>query len=179
MTSVIMIYAQMVVNVSMYAGGAATTAAIQHVPTLVGVLITGAAMKDFYVPLIKPSDKHLLIATRVLAIVIGLLPIPFAMSMPGVLETNFFARSLRTSGAAAVTCMFFAPLLSSGRDAFGGLLLAALGATGWFLLGNPFRIDNILVAVAIPLVVMVIGHVMSGSGLVFAVEKKAVGAETQ
>jgi SSS family solute:Na+ symporter len=140
---------------------------------------TALVIKDFYVPLVKPGEKHLLIATRVLAIVIGLLPIPFAMSMPGVLKTIFFARALRTSIATVVTCMFFAPRLSSGKGAFWGLLLAALGATGWFLLGNPFGIDNIYVAVAIPLVVMVIDHVINGSDLSAAVEKKVVGAGTQ
>jgi SSS family solute:Na+ symporter len=75
--------------------------------------------------------------------------------------------------------MFFAPRFSSGKGAFWGLLLAALGATGWFLLGNPFGIDNIYVAVAIPLVVMVIDHVINGSDLSAAVEKKVVGAGTQ
>ncbi len=42
MTSVIMIYALLVVNVSMYVGGAATIATILHLPTFIGILITGA-----------------------------------------------------------------------------------------------------------------------------------------
>jgi SSS family solute:Na+ symporter len=101
------------------------------------------------------------------------------MLMPGVLKTIFFARALRTSIAIVATCMFFAPGFSSGTGAFWGLLLAALGASGWFFMGNPFGIDNIYVAAAIPLVVMMIDHVLKGAGSGPAVEQKTMGAGTQ
>jgi SSS family solute:Na+ symporter len=140
---------------------------------------TALVMKDFYVPLVKPGEKHTLIASRIISIVIGLLPVPFAMLMPGVLKTIFFARALRTSIAIVATCMFFAPGFSSGTGAFWGLLLAALGASGWFFMGNPFGIDNIYVAAAIPLVVMMIDHVLKGAGSGPAVEQKTMGAGTQ
>jgi len=140
---------------------------------------TALVMKDIYVPLLKPSEKHTLIATRILSIGIGLLPIPFAMLMPGVLKTIFFARALRTSIAIVATCMFFAPRFSSGTGAFWGLLLATLGATGWFLVGNPFGIDNIYVAAAIPLVVMAIDHVLKGAGSGPALARKTMGAGNQ
>jgi SSS family solute:Na+ symporter len=75
--------------------------------------------------------------------------------------------------------MFFAPRFSSGTGAFWGLLLATLGATGWFLAGNPFGIDNIYVAAAIPLVVMAIDHVLKGAGSGPAPGRKTMGAGNQ
>ena len=140
---------------------------------------TALVMKDFYVPLLKPGEKHTLIATRLLSIGIGLLPIPFAMLMPGVLKTIFFARALRTSIAIVAICLFFAPRFSSGRGAFWGLLLATLGATGWFLAGNPLGIDNIYVAAAIPLLVMGVDHMLKGAGSGPAVAQKIKGAGAQ
>jgi SSS family solute:Na+ symporter len=101
------------------------------------------------------------------------------MLMPGVLKTIFFARALRTSIAIVATCMFFLPGFSSGKGAFWGLLLATLGATGWFLVGNPLGIDNIYVAAAIPLVVMLIDHVLKGAGSGPSVERKTMEAGTQ
>jgi SSS family solute:Na+ symporter len=119
---------------------------------------TALAMKDFYIPLVKPGEKHKLIATRILSIVLGLLPIPFAMLMPALLKTIFFARALRTSISVVAVCMFFLPFFSSSAGAFWGLLLATVAATVWFLLGNPFGIDNIYVALIAPLLIMVMDH---------------------
>ena len=66
---------------------------------------TALVMKDFYIPLVKPSPKNQMIAIRVLAIFLGLLPIPFALYVPALLKTVFFARALRTSIAVVVRSM--------------------------------------------------------------------------
>lgn len=122
---------------------------------------TALIMKDIYNPLVKPDEKHSLIATRVVSILLGLLPIPFAMMMPGILKTIFFARALRTAISVVAVCMFFLPYFSSSKGALWGLILATAGATAWFLLGNPYGIDNIYVATAIPLAVMVVDHAVA------------------
>ncbi len=78
-TSVIMIYALMVVNISMYVGGAATIATILHLPTFTGILITGAVTILYvavggikgvaYTNLIHASIKYFgLIITTVVAL---------------------------------------------------------------------------------------------------------------
>ena len=79
MTSLIMIYALMVVNISMYVGGAATIATILHLPTYMGILITGAVTVLYvaiggikgvaYTNLIHASIKYFgLIITTVVAL---------------------------------------------------------------------------------------------------------------
>ncbi len=122
---------------------------------------TALVMKDIYTPLVKPSEKHALLATRILAIVIGLLPIPFAMLMPGILKTIFFARALRTAISMVAIAMFFLPYFSSSKGAFWGLLLSTVATTVWFLLGNPYGIDNIYIAALVPMIVMAIDHVFN------------------
>jgi SSS family solute:Na+ symporter len=82
--------------------------------------------------------------------------------MPGLLKTIFFARALRTSISVVAVCMFFLPFFSSGAGAFWGLLLATVTATVWFVLGNPFGIDNIYIALAVPVIIMVIDHFAGG-----------------
>lgn len=136
---------------------------------------TALVMKDLYIPMVKPNERHLLLATRILAIVIGLLPIPFAMMMPGILKTIFFARALRTAISMVAITMFFLPYFSSGKGAVLGLLLATVSTTAWFLLGNPFGIDNIFVAAIVPLLVMGIDHLVNKNKK--QAENVAIGGE--
>ena len=111
----------------------------------------------------KPAEKNRLLATRLLSIVIGLAPIPFALYVPGLLKTIFFARALRTTISVIVVFMFYMPMMGSSRSAFWGLILGSLGVVTWFFLGNPFGIDNIYIGVAIPALVM-LGHGLFSRG---------------
>ena len=115
---------------------------------------TALVMKDFVVPIFKVDEKKQIIWTRVISLVIGLAPIPFALFVPGLLKTLFFARALRTTVAIVAIFMFYLPHIGSSKSATVGLLLSVAGTTIWFVLGNPFGIDNIYVAAAIPALVM-------------------------
>jgi solute:Na+ symporter, SSS family len=116
---------------------------------------TALIMKDFVVPIFRPAERHQLLITRILSVVIGLVPIPFALYVPGLLKTLFFARALRTAVAVVALFMFYLPQVGSGRSATAGLLLSVIGTTVWFVLGNPWGIDNIFVAAVIPMLIMV------------------------
>jgi len=116
---------------------------------------TALIMKDFVVPIVKPDEKKQIVLTRVIAILIGLAPIPFALYVPGLLKTLFFARALRTAVAVVALFMFYGPNIGSNKSATAGLILSVAGTTIWFILGNPYGIDNIFVAAAIPALVMI------------------------
>ncbi|MCQ6267378.1 sodium:solute symporter family protein [Fictibacillus sp. WQ 8-8] len=117
-------------------------------------------LKDFYTPLFNKegSDNKSLRFSRVATIVMGLLPIPFAIFTPEILNTIFFARALRTTIAVIVVLMFYFPRFSSGIGAALGMIFAVITTTFWFLAGNPFGIDNIYIAAVAPLIVMGIDH---------------------
>jgi SSS family solute:Na+ symporter len=111
-------------------------------------------MKDFYVPWVKPSERHQIVALRIVSVIIGFLPVPFALYVPSLLKTVFFARALRGSLSVIVLMMFYAPRFGGKNVAAGGLIMTVLCTTAWFVLHNPFGIDNIYVAVVVPLLWM-------------------------
>ena len=121
---------------------------------------TALIMKDFVVPVFKPDENRQILWTRIIAIVIGLVPIPFALFVPGLLKTLFFARALRTAVAVVAIFMFYLPDIGTKKSATVGLLLSVAGTTIWFILGNPYGIDNIYIAAAIPALVMVIDRLL-------------------
>ncbi len=123
---------------------------------------TALFMKDFYIPLLKPSEKHQLMATRITAVLIGILPIPFALYVPGLLKTIFFARALRTAVAVIAVFMFYLPRVGGSTSAVVGLLCAFVGTTAWFIAGDPWGIDNIYIALAIPTVSMIVDRLIRG-----------------
>jgi SSS family solute:Na+ symporter len=108
-------------------------------------------VKDFYVPMVKPSEKHQLLAARILAVILGFVPVPFALYVPGLVKTVFFARALRASLAVIVLLGFYAPRMKGGSAAAISLVVTAACTTVWYALKNPFGVDNIYIAVAVPL----------------------------
>jgi SSS family solute:Na+ symporter len=133
--------------------------------------MTSLVVRDFVVPLVKPSPEHQLRITRYVAVLVGFLPLPFVLFMPGILKTMFFSKALRTSVALVAVSGFYLPMFSSGLGATIGLIAAALGASVWFFLGNPYGIDNTYVAMVIPVIVMSIDHIVR---IRMAGRKKAV-----
>jgi SSS family solute:Na+ symporter len=122
---------------------------------------TALIMRDIYVPLVKPSDRHSLIAARLIAVLFGLVPVFFALLAPEIIKTLFFSRALRTSLSVVVICMFYLPFFSSGRGVTIGLVLSVIITTVWYILQNPFGVDNIYIAIVVPSVVMAIDHVVT------------------
>lgn len=120
--------------------------------------VTALLMKDFYVPLAKPDEKHSVWATRIMAVFVGFAPIPFALYVPAMINTYFFARSLRTAISILLLFMLFKPMLASKTGGAIALGLAVIATVFWFAAGNPYGIDNMYVALAIPAPVILIDH---------------------
>jgi solute:Na+ symporter, SSS family len=115
---------------------------------------TALFMSDFVIPLMKPDEHSKLRITRIVSIIVGLLPIPFALFVPGLLKTIFFARALRTTIAVVAVFMFYLPNFGSGRSAMIGLFLSVIATSAWFIMGNPFGIDNVYIAILTPAIAM-------------------------
>jgi len=124
---------------------------------------TALIMKDFYIPFVKPNEKNQIIAVRVLVVLCGLLPVPFALYIPALLKTVFFARAIRTSIAVFALFMFYAPQVGTKAGATLGLVLSVVFTTVWFVLNNPFGIDNMYIALVTPVVVMLLSHIFKKS----------------
>ena len=92
--------------------------------------------------------------TRLLSLAIGFLPLVFVFFAPGLLKLSFFTRALRLSLAVVAVVGFFLPFFNGSRGANIGLVSAVIGTTAWYLLGDPFGIDNMYVALVIPAAVI-------------------------
>lgn len=126
----------------------------------VALAIASLMVRDFYVPYFKPEPDQELKMTRLLSLVIGFLPLIFVFFLPEILKLSFFTRALRLSITIVAIMGFYLPYFGSNLGATVGLLGAAVMTTLWYLLGNPYGIDNMYVAAVTPLVVMVIDRLV-------------------
>ena len=126
--------------------------------TIAAISVSTATLiyRDFYVRFAKEADEgRSLIFIRVTTVIVGLLPILLAIYTPNVLQMTFLAKAIRASLSVLVLLVFYAPWLGTSGGAMVSIILSMLATIAWFLMGNPFGIDNAYVALALPLVVMV------------------------
>ena len=126
--------------------------------TIAAISVSTATLiyRDFYVRFAKEADEgRSLIFIRVTTVIVGLLPILLAIYTPNVLQMTFLAKAIRASLSVLVLMVFYAPWLGTSGGAMVSIILSMLATIAWFLMGNPFGIDNAYVALALPLVVMV------------------------
>ncbi len=128
----------------------------------VALATTTLIVDDFYVPKAKPSPEQQMKMTRIISVVVGIIPLLGVVLAPELLTLSFFTRALRTSIAVVAAMGFYLPFFSSNRGATIGLAMSGIFTTVWYLLGNPFGIDNMYVAVITPFIVMVIDRFIGG-----------------
>lgn len=129
----------------------------------VALAISSLVVKDFYVPYFKPTAEREFKMTRIFSLIIGFLPLLFVFLFPSVLQLSFFTRAIRLSIAIIAVLGFYLPFFSSNRGATIGVLGAAVMTSVWYAMGNPYGIDNIYVAIATPVIIMVIERLISGN----------------
>ncbi len=149
---------------------AAVVAVSMVASVLVGVstvaLATSAlVMRDFYVPHFKPDPRHELIATRYVSLAVGLFPLAFVILAPMILKLSFFTRALRLSIAIVALIGVLIPALGSQRTAVWALSLSGVVTSLWYLLGDPFQIDNIFVAAFVPLATFAVSYLFGKATL--------------
>jgi SSS family solute:Na+ symporter len=128
------------------------------------VLATSALIvRDFYVPLRKPTPENELRISRLLALPIGFLPLLLVFLVPQVLHLSFFTRALRLSISVVAIFAFYLPRFGSNRGATLGLLGATVTTTGWYLMGDPFGIDDIYIALITPAIVILVEWLVRGA----------------
>jgi solute:Na+ symporter, SSS family len=130
----------------------------------VNLAISSLIVKDFYSPWGHPTAGQEFKASRWLSIPIGFLPLFLVFLFPQVLHLSFFTRALRLSIAIVAVVGFYLPFFSSSRGATVGFLGAAVATTIWYLLGDPFGIDDIYVALATPPMLMLVERLFPPTG---------------
>jgi solute:Na+ symporter, SSS family len=129
--------------------------------TIAAISVSTATLlyKDFYLRFVGTEgddgdDGRSLNFVRVATVIVGLLPIALAIYTPNILQITFLAKAIRASLAVLVLFVFYAPWFGTSRGALFSILGSMIVTIAWFLLGNPFGIDNAYIALVMPLVVM-------------------------
>jgi SSS family solute:Na+ symporter len=126
--------------------------------TIAAISVSTATLlyKDFYVRFIGADgdEGRSLSFVRIATVVVGLLPIALAIYTPNILQITFLAKAIRASLAVLVLLVFYAPWFGTRTGALFSIIGSMIVTIAWFLLGNPFGIDNAYIALVLPLVVM-------------------------
>ncbi|MGE9552964.1 sodium:solute symporter family protein [Erwinia amylovora] len=126
----------------------------------VALAIASLVVKDFYVPYRNPTPEQEFKATRWLSLLIGFLPLIFVLLVPEVLKLSFFTRAIRLSITVVAVIAFYAPFFKSTRGANAGLIGSCVVTSLWYVLGDPFGINNMYLALITPLVIMLLDRII-------------------
>ncbi len=130
----------------------------------VALAIASLVVKDFYVPRYNPAPDVELRMTRWISLVVGLVPLVFVLFVPQILALSFFTRALRLTVSVVALIGIYLPFFNSSRGAMAALIIATISTTVWYLLGNPFGIDNMYVSLVTPAIVIVLEKLLFPSG---------------
>jgi SSS family solute:Na+ symporter len=72
------------------------------------------------------------------------------------LQITFLAKAIRASLSVLVLLVFYAPWFGTRSGALISIVGSMVVTIAWFLMGNPFGIDNAYVALVFPLIVMAV-----------------------
>lgn len=148
-------------NMNVFLAGLVTVslvAAIFAGVSTVALAIASLVVRDFYVPFYQPSAEREFRVTRWLALGIGFVPLVFVFFAPGLLHLSFFTRALRLSISVVAIIGLYLPFFGGSRSATCGLLAATVTTTIWYLLGDPYGIDNMYIALLTPAIVILLGR---------------------
>ena len=71
------------------------------------------------------------------------------------------ARDVAATALSTGAMGFYLPYFNSNRGATIGLTLSGITTTVWYLLDNPFGIDNMYIAIIVPFIVLVLDRLIS------------------
>ena len=145
--------------------------------TIAAISVSTATLlyKDFYTRFVttQRDEGRSLNFVRLATVVVGLLPIVLAIYTPNVLQMTFLAKAVRASLSILVLIVFYAPAVGTRGGALISILGSMVGTIAWFVMGNPFGIDDAYVALVLPLIAMGVSSIVAR-----AWSKKVVAAKS-
>ena len=150
-------------DMSPWLAGLVTTSLVASIfvsVSTVALAIASLIVKDFYVPMRNPTPEREFKMTRWLSLAIGFLPLLFVLFVPEVLKLSFFTRAIRLSISVVAMMAFYLPFFKSARGANAGLIGACVVTSVWYLLRDPFGINNMYIALITPAVIMALDHLI-------------------
>lgn len=123
------------------------------------MLLSGSSniVNDFYLQFINPkaSDKQVVLVSRVVVVVLGILAYIQIQFFPSVLDMVFYAYTMEGGLAAALFASFYWKR-ATAQGGMASVLSAGLVTAIWELLGKPGGIDTVFVTLITSIVVLVV-----------------------
>lgn len=120
-----------------------------------------------FIPLItrrlglRESGRRALRLARGTNVLLALLPVPFVLFTPKILELVFFARGVRAAIAVVVVSVLFGAKRVHPVAVIAGLALSVIGSTAWYLAGDPWGVDEIYISIGVPILALAVGWVLA------------------
>ena len=126
----------------------------------VALATTTLIIDDFYVPKMNPTPEQRMKITRHVAVLVGIVPLVGVALAPELLSLSFYKGASNIDRRCSSNGLYL-PYFNSNRGATIGLAASGVTTTVWYLLDNPFGIDNMYIAIIIPFLVLVIDRLIS------------------
>lgn len=120
----------------------------------VALSISSLLIQDFYILIFKPDKQNFMKIVRRCSLFIGIVPMIFAFTIPEVLKLSFFSRALRLSITVIAIISVSLPLFNSTKGINVAIVLSTLLTAIWYILDDPWGINNIYIALLTPTIVM-------------------------
>ena len=134
-------------------------AAIVSTGPLVILAVVQIVMRDFYRPYINSnaSDRKVLLYSRLITIVFGVIAFILATTMYQLLETIFWAFAIRAGiGIILLTAVYIGVRRISENGAFWGLIIGLVALIGWTVAGSPLGIHVVVPTIIVVFVASII-----------------------
>jgi SSS family solute:Na+ symporter len=159
-------FPSMLADMDVFSGGLVVAGLVASLLGAISAASMGCAtllLKDVYDPWFNPQvdDGKSVRFVRIATIAFGLVPVILALTTTNILHVAYLGKALRSSLAVLVLLAFYAPRFGTKTGAFLGLAASLPATISWYLLGDPFGVDNAYIAAATPLVFMSLTSAMS------------------
>lgn len=120
----------------------------------VALSISSLLIQDFYISIFKLDKQNFMKIVRRCSLLIGIVPMIFAFTIPEVLKLSFFSRALRLSITVIAIISVSLPLFNSTKGINIAIVLSTLLTAIWYILDDPWGINNIYIALLTPTIVI-------------------------
>lgn len=143
---------------------AAIIAAIQSTVSAILLMLGSAVSHDIIKEVLNKNltEKQQLKITRIFVLIMGILPIPFALNPVPLLQ------QIQINAAAIIGSSFAVPVIFGlywKRATKAGAIASLVGGMGsaiiWMILGNPFGLDIVYISLPASLLGMILGSLLS------------------
>ena len=107
------------------------------------------------------SERRDLRLARGTNVLLALLPVPFVLLTPEILDLVFFARGVRAAIAVVVVYVLLGAKRVHPVAVVVGLAASVIASTAWYLAGSPWGVDETYISIGVPVLALAVGWILA------------------